>query len=584
LPRLQFSSPNCFFESITAQLQENHLPIPVIHEELQHHASGCYAAHSGVKRWNRRAENLLMVAERFSVIANLVTGQPYSSEFKRAWKNVLFNQFHDILSGTTLEPAYEDARDAYGEAMNIAQRALNNAIQSLAWNIHIETEPGVQPLIVFNPLAWASKHNVELELGGWGESSILVDEKGERVASQLVQSLAAANGRKRLNFIADLPPLGYRVYRIVVGEKCPDMNSVQEFNALKASDTVMENNRFRLELNPHTGYITSLYDKHAQAEIFLSDAARPVVIDDPSDTWGHNVFRFDREIGAFAATRVQLVEFGAVKAVIRVESEWGNSLLAQDFILYRDLERIDVRVMVDWHDHFKMLKLRVPLKLNFPHITYEIPYGHIRRGGTGDEEPGQSWIDVSGILRETGDLYGLAILNDAKYSYDVNIRDIGLTVLRSPIYAHHIPFVPEPGGHYSFMDQGVQHFTYALLPHLGSWEQANTVRRALELNQPAIALLESYHPKGTLPQTDSYITVAPDNIVVTVLKQAEDNDDLILRAYETIQAETDATIQFPKWNRTMHAHFRPCEIKTFRIPRDASLPVVETNFLEWVPH
>lgn len=188
---------------------------------------------------------------------------------------------------------------------------------------------------------------------------------------------------------------------------------------------------------------------------------------------------------------------------------------------------------------------------------------------------------MSGVLRDTGELYGLAILNDSKYSYDVNIRDIGLTILRSPIYAHHIPFVPEPDAHYSFMDQGVQRLTYALLPHTGSWQDANVVHHALALNQPAIALLESYHPEGTLSQTDSFIAVAPDNIVVTALKQAEDGDDLILRAYETTQTATDATIHLPLWQRTLTAHFRPCEIKTFRIPRDSAAAIVETNFLEW---
>ena len=71
-----------------------------------------------------------------------------------AWKNVLFNQFHDILAGTSLEAAYEDAREQYGEAMSIADRALNRAIQSLAWKINIEPEAGMIPIVVFNPHAW----------------------------------------------------------------------------------------------------------------------------------------------------------------------------------------------------------------------------------------------------------------------------------------------------------------------------------------------------------------------------------------------------------------------------------------------
>jgi len=43
-----------------------------------------------------------------------------------------------------------------------------------------------------------------------------------------------------------------------------------------------------------------------------------------------------------------------------------------------------------------------------------------------------------------------------------------------------------------------------------------------------------------------------------------------------------ATICLPRWNRAIQAQFGLCEIKTFRVPRDNTLPVVETNLLEWI--
>jgi alpha-mannosidase len=247
--------------------------------------------------------------------------------------------------------------------------------------------------------------------------------------------------------------------------------------------------------------------------------------------------------------------------------------------MYRELDRIDVNATVDWQEHFKMLKLRFPVNVHFMKATYEIPSGHIERFANGDEDPGQSWIDLSGTARDTGDTYGLSILNDSKYSFDVNIRDIGMTVLRSPIYAHHIPDAPKPDGLYSFMDQGIQRFKYTILPHDGSWETGGTVKRAAELNQPPITLIGTYHT-GKLPQSNSFIAVDQDNIVVSVVKQAEDNDDLILRCYETAKIATHAAICLPTFNRVIEADFRPCEIKTFRVPRDAQAPVVDTNLLE----
>ncbi|WNQ09100.1 glycoside hydrolase family 38 C-terminal domain-containing protein [Paenibacillus aurantius] len=572
LPELVFSQPNQFFEEVEGR----ELPFPVVHDDLQHHASGCYAAHSGVKQWNRKSENLMIAAEKYSSVAQWTTGQPYPVDFGRAWKNILFNQFHDILAGTSIESAYEDARNEYGEAMAIASRGLNYAVQSLSWNIGIEQEEGMKPFVVFNPHSWQSRVNVEVEVGGLKEEHVLVDEEGRAIPFQRVQPVATSNGRYRVSFLADLPPLGYRVYKMTLNPAATKPSAT----AIKANDYSMENERFRLEFDPKTGWISSLFDKKVNTEVLRGDGAKPVVIEDKTDTWSHNVFHFNNVIGAFTATSVKLVEHGPVKSVIRVTSEYGRSRLVQDFTMYRELDQIDVKAVVDWREQFKMLKLVFPVNLIFTRQSYEQPFGYIEREHNGEEEPGQTWVDYSGIVREGGTVYGLSLMNDSKYSYSIHNKELALTVLRSPIYAHHDPLVPDPDGHYSFIDQGIQHLNYSLFPHEGGWETAGTVKRAAELNQRPTVIIETYH-EGELPQTDSFLSIDQDNIIMSALKQAEDNDDLILRCYETSKIATKAVIRLPKWNRTIEADFGPCEIKTFRIPKNLGLTVTETNLLEW---
>jgi alpha-mannosidase len=305
----------------------------------------------------------------------------------------------------------------------------------------------------------------------------------------------------------------------------------------------------------------------------------PIVLHDDSDTWSHGVYQFHHAAGAFTASSVALVESGPVRASIRVESSYGASRLTQLFTLYRDLAQIDVSVAVDWREQFKLLKLTFPVNLNFLRATYEIPYGHIERPTNGLEQPGQSWLDLSGLARGADIPYGVSLLNDGKYSFDVLGRAMSMTVLRSPIYAHHHPTPPQPDERYSFIDQGIQHFSYTILPHAGSWEQAETVRRAAELNQPPIALVETYHA-GALPRRATYLAVDRDNIVFSAVKQAEDNDDMVIRCYEAHKLATQATITLPEWGRVIEAAFGQCEIKTFRIPRDPMLPVAETTMLE----
>ncbi|QGH33655.1 alpha-mannosidase [Gracilibacillus salitolerans] len=570
LPELLFSSPNQFFEEIKTK----NINLPSVHHDLQNHAKGCYSVHSGIKKWNREAESLLAKSEKLSVLADHITGQPYPADYKLAWKNVMFNQFHDILAGTSLEEAYEDARNMHGEAMTIAERNLNYAVQSLAWNIDIEEDENMLPIVVFNPHAWSVKQNIEVEFKKLKEDQILVDEKGNPVPLQVVQSSATANGRNRLSFIANLPSMGYRVYKVISNRK------LDQTPTIKANDYVMENDRYRLEFNPKTGFISSLFDKNQEYEMFTGDAGRAVVINDHSDTWSHDVVSYKDVAGEFDLRSMKLVEHGPVKSVIRIISEFGNSKLTQDFTMYHELHQIDVKAVVDWREKFKMLKLTYPVNLVHRKATYEIPYGHIIREANGEEQTGQSWIDVSGTIKATGGRYGLSLLNDSKYSYDVEGNEVSLTVLRSPIYAHHDPLVPDPDGHYSFIDQGIQKFNYSLLPHEDSWEEAQTVRRAAEFNQSSIALIETYH-KGDLPQINSFMDVDQSNIIVSAIKQAEDNEDMIIRLYETNKITTKTTITLSKWNRKIEAEFGPCEIKTFRVPKDQDKEVIETNMLEW---
>jgi alpha-mannosidase len=570
-------------EPVFVILSEQRMRLPVVHNELQHHASGCYAAHSGVKRWNRQAEQALVAAEKWSTLASWINKVPYpADDFERAWKNVLFNQFHDILAGTSLETAYEDARLLYDEARAIAARATNAAVQSLAWQVRIQPEPETIPVVAFNPHAWTSRVPVEIALGGFDqESCVVVDDTGTAVPVQLVRPEVAVPNVSQLSFIAELPPLGYRTYRVKKSASAgAAVESKSQYATVgKAGEFVLDNAWFRLGFDAANGGVR-LFDKRVEAAVFAAPAARAGVIDDPSDTWSHGVFRFDREVGTFAVERIRLLEHGPVKSVARVTSVYGASRLTQDFTLYRALPQIDVQVTVDWHESHRLLRLTFPLNLSAPTATYEIPYGHIVRPTDGEEEPGQSWVDVSGTLRGTETAYGLSLLNDGKYSFSVDGAVLGLTVLRSPIYAHHVPFTPDPEGVYTFMDQGLQHFRYALLPHAGTWKEAQPIQRAAELNQPPVVLKETYHPWGRLPQRAAFIAVEPDNIVVSVLKQAEDGDAWIMRCHETHHVATPATIHLPYWDRTIQTVFWPGEIKTFLIPSDRVSLVLETDLLE----
>ncbi|GAB1516521.1 alpha-mannosidase [Actinophytocola sp. KF-1] len=570
LPRLRCSSPRDFFDALTS----SGVDIPVHAGELQHHAVGCYSAHSGVKRWNRRAENLLARAEKWAAVASALSGVDYpSADFARAWKLVLFNQFHDTLGGAAIEPAYEDSRDQYGHAASLAGEAFNRSVQTLARRIDIRQEPDMTPLVVFNPHPWRLVADVELEFGGFPAfGARAVDDTGTAVAVQRTRSKATVNGwRRRIAIAADVPPLGYRVYRIH-----PSGDS-EGAPGVTATDTRLENEFVALEIDPETGWLRSLRDKKSDVDV-VRGGAHGVVIDDRSDTWGHRVRAYDKVAGVFAPRSVRLVENGPVRAVLRVVSEYGSSTLTEEYVLGVRDRHVEVRVTLDWHEKQKLLKLRFPTVLSGAEATFEIPYGHLVRPANGSEEAAQAWVDVSGEL-PGGRRAGLAVLNDGKYGHDVLGGDIGVTAARSPVYAWHEPKELDPDELYTFQDQGRQEFTLRLVPHGGDWRDASVVRLAAELNQPAFTLLESYHD-GDLPTAGSFMSVSDGSVVPSVLKVAEDGPHaLVVRAYETAGRACEATIEV--LGRPVTASFGPAEIKTFLVPRDEEAPVVETDMIEW---
>ena len=574
MPHLVHSTPRQFFDAML----ESGRDFPVIAEELQHHAVGCYSAHSGIKRWIRRAETSLASAETWSTVARTLVSIPYpADDLRLAWKQTLFNQFHDTLGGTAIEPAYRDARDQLGEACSIAARTENLAIQSISRAIDLPTAAGVTPVVVFNPHAWPVKAAVELEFGGLKPSDGLVDETGAAVPLQPIQSFATVMAwRSRLCFEADLPPLGYRTFRVTPDVTRPDRGR------LRADASVLENDHVRLELDPDSGDITSLVLREDGRDVadVVAPGSRVAVVADTSDTWGHRLLAYRDEVGRFERTSPpELVERGPVRGLLRVDAGFGGSRCTIDYLLSADSPSIEMRVILDWHEKSHLAKVRLATAVEGEEAWFEVPYGAIRRPASGDEEPGQRWVDMSGPIEGVDGTFGLAVLNDSKYGFDVHDGEIGITAVRSPIYAHHEPMTPKPGVRYQFQDLGVQRFTLSLLPHRGTWADAGLTRAASELNQRPTVLLESAHP-GRLPDTASFAAVGPENLVLGAVKVAEDGDDLVVRVVETCGHAAHGVVDLPLWQRRFELDVGPFEIRTFRVSRDPDVEVTETDLLE----
>ena len=578
-PAVLYSTVDTYFNDMR---DDKTLNLPVVKDDLQFHAVGCLTADAEIKKNNRLAEFALIKAEKIAGLGSAFWGAHYPKEkFTDAWKQVLLLQFHDSLAGSSVSSHSQDAREGYNYAINIAHNATAMAIQKLEWQIAAE-DPESEYVVVINPHGWEVRTNVEYDLNN-KPNPLVTNERGETLTAQIVQA-ESVTGRRRFLFNTTIPAMGYRQIRIQKGENTPA-------SKVNAENNRLENEFYRITFSSD-GQI-GIFDKETGKEVFKNGATgcKGVIIDDPSDTWSHEVVDFTKsipgaynyttkgEIGAFGHAKMKVLENGPLRAVMRVQSAYGDSDMTIDWLLTAGSRNIEARVTLNWHEKLKMLKFSFPLDVTASKATYEIPYGVIERDADGKEEPGQRWIDVTG--QQGGNTYGLTVFNDAKFGYSINGTDMRITVSRSAPYAHHGPGTlanMDPDNKAYWQDQGIQTMRLLLTPHKGSWQDINAPHIAEEFIAPPAVIYQGIHG-GKLSKSGSYLSVDAPNVILSALKYSETGNAGIIRLVETMGKDTAVTLRFPSVDFQWKGNIKAFEIKTLRIdPQSGNISIV--NLLE----
>lgn len=507
-----------------------------------------------LKKLNRRCELTAREAELFGTLA----GRGPSPAMAAAWKQVLVNQFHDILPGSHVAPVAREAETTYREALRGFTKLRTDALGTLARDADTRSRPG-KPVVVFNSLNWPHTGTVELP----GARGTVRDADGNPVPAQ-----RTASGS--LVFLAkDVPPVGHAVYHLTG-------DSLRNASA-PATGNTLENRFFRLQLDSN-GEITSLFDKRSNREA-LADGQRANGIqlfeDKPGmyDAWDILPTYQDKQYRLPPAKSMTIEETGPVRTVVNVTRTFFSSRWEQRIILYADIPRIDFVTRVDWQERNKLLKVAFPVAVLARTATYDLSFGAIQRPTHANtswdkakyEVCGHQWADLS----EGG--FGVSLLNDSKYGWDIRGNVMRLTLLRGPIR-------PDP-----VSDLGEHEFTYSLFPHAGDWREGGTVQAAMGLNSPLIPVTTSRH-SGRTPVRHSYADIGGQGVFLAALKPAEEGRDAVVRLVELFGGHTEATVRIPGM-KTAHecdlierrervvrlarsgftAAMRPFEIKTYQV-------------------
>jgi alpha-mannosidase len=516
--------------------EEGKIHIPTWKDEmyLEFHR-GVFTTQANHKRNMRDSEEWTLNAEKYASLAWL-DGDAYpNKEFTDAWKKITFNQFHDLAAGSGIAVIYRDAQKDYDQVHWETNQISSTALHTLAAGVDTHTANGV-PVMVFNPLGWQRSGVVEVEaqLPEASTEGVSVTDVNNRVLpSEVLSSNAKTNSYKLLVDVKDVPSLGYEVLHITPGTK-PFASD------LKANGLTMENEALRVVVDPSTGCITSLFDKKSNFETLAKGACGnqlQTFKDTPKeyDAWNIDPGTLDHNTPIDKVDSVQLVDKGPLRAVIRVTRTWQSSKFVQDITLYAGSDKVDVVNDIDWYETHVLLKAAFPLAASSPEATYEIPYGTIQRATTRNNSWEKARFEVPAIRwADLGDSkHGFSLINATKYGYDGQDNVLRLSLLRSPV-------APDPDA-----DRGPHHFSYELYPHAGTWQSALTERAGYEFNYKLHAAQVESHV-GSLPREHSYISVAPENVVLTAVKKAEDDNALIFRVFEWAGKQSDVVFTVPK--------------------------------------
>jgi alpha-mannosidase len=438
---------------------------------------GTLTTQGRTKRLHRRAERDLVAAEVVSALAWLAGGaEPASLE--PLWRVLLRNQFHDILPGSSIRAVYETAERELTEVVAAAGDRIGAALTELA-------APGNDAALVVNPDLSPRPLQVELP---WPLPG------AQPVAGGSVLTAA----------------------REIAGLEVAVVSAGDPAGPLSVSRAHLENDHVRVEIAAD-GTLARVYDKRSGRDVLDGRGNQLwAYVDKPRawDAWDLEATYADDGAELPPAHAFEVVEHGPHRASVRIERAFRDSRVVQHVRLWAGSPRIEFHTRLDWHDRRWLLKARFPTTVRDPRATFETAFGVVERSARRDtlaaaaqfEVPAHRFADLS----EPG--FGVALLNDGRYGHHALGAELGISLLRSPIW-------PDP-----LADEGEQEIVYALLPHAAD---GSVLAAAEDLNRPLLT-----GPAGAGGAPLRPLTISGRRAALGALKPLEDGGGLVLRVYE----------------------------------------------------
>ncbi|WP_308162281.1 glycoside hydrolase family 38 C-terminal domain-containing protein [Bacillus sp. ISL-18] len=553
MPNVKTSTAGEFFDKLHQNVSEANGYIHKWDGELylEYHR-GTYTSQAFMKQMNRKLEILYRRAEFLTSWLSENGEWSGRDELKDGWKIILRNQFHDIIPGSSIHEVYEDAKEEYQEAHELVQSLESRIIQH-------GVNQADRSVVLFNATHQQSRRNVTVPQFADFAAGVWKDSKGEILTHQ-----KRDNGW--LIEVDTLPSFGAKnlFFEPVGTVQEAESNFTYQEGKLETPYYLVEWSEF--------GQMTSLFDKEAGRQV-LSENQKGNILqifeDKPlaHDAWDIDLFYQEKMEEIRRLETFEVVENGELTFTMLAKWTYHHSEISQRMIFYKNDRRIDFDTTVEWHEKRKLLKAAFPVDIRATEATYDIQYGNVKR----PTHWNTSWdmAKFETVAHQWADLsepdYGVSLLNDSKYGYDIKENTMRITLLKAAIH-------PDPQA-----DQGTHSFVYSLYPHIGDWRDAKTVEKAWDLNDPILAV------EGKWEKEESFLAIDSDHVWIDAIKPAHDGNGIIIRLHEYEgrrgKVSLDVLRGITSWVETnlmeesigeessspIEVEIKPYEIKTLRV-------------------
>ncbi|MBQ4550070.1 MAG: alpha-mannosidase [Oscillospiraceae bacterium] len=505
IPQVRQETARTYFDELSERVKDNRRLETWEGEFYFEYHRGTYTSMARNKRGNRKSENLMMDLELLGVMNG---DYPHEAD-TRLWRDIiLLNQFHDILPGSSIAEVYDVTKGEYEALADEVKGEIGKRLTALAGRGEAVT--------VFNTLGFERDDVVRL---GDVKASALRDAEGNVYPVQQTDGGA-------VTYIKGIPSKGCKAFELAESEAASPFVRSDEYH--------LQTPFYSIALD-ETGAFTSIFDRENDREVLKpGKVARIRCYEDKPiyyDNWDIDMFYTEKSWAVDDLRELRWIADGAVETVLELVFDCCGSEIVQRIHFYADSRRIDFETKVDWKLHQHLLKAEFPVDIHADEATFEVQFGNVKRKTHTNtswdkarfESCAQKWMDFS------EGHYGVSLLNDCKYGHSVLDGVIGLTLLKSGVE-------PNPNA-----DVELHEFTYSLLPHAETWQEAGTVQEAYKLNLPAYAV-----SGGETGKQISFASVNRRNVILETVKAAEQGEGTVLRLYECENARTKVTVKLPE--------------------------------------